>query len=72
MGSNRAPDLLLIDGGAGQIAAVHGALAELGITDLALVGVAKGPDRRPGQERLFVHGEEPPQDAAAGVTRRCA
>ena len=51
-----APDLLLIDGGAGQIAEVHGVLAELGFADLALVGVAKGPDRRPGQERLFVYG----------------
>jgi excinuclease ABC subunit C len=55
------PDVLLIDGGAGQIAAVHEALAELGITGLALVGVAKGPDRRPGQERLFVHGEPQPR-----------
>jgi len=51
-----APDLLLIDGGAGQIAEVHGVLAGLGFADLALVGVAKGPDRRPGQERLFVYG----------------
>lgn len=60
-GEQQGPDLLLIDGGAGQIAAVHGALAELGITQLALVGVAKGPDRRPGQERLFVQGEELPR-----------
>ena len=60
-GEQVKPDLLLIDGGAGQIAAVHVALAELGITDLALVGVAKGPDRRPGQERLFVYGEELPR-----------
>ena len=51
-----APDLLLIDGGIGQISQVHEALAELGFGDLALVGVAKGPDRRPGQERLFVWG----------------
>jgi excinuclease ABC subunit C len=51
-----APDLLLIDGGAGQIGEVHAVLAELGFSDLTLVGVAKGPDRRPGQERLFVHG----------------
>jgi excinuclease ABC subunit C len=60
-----APDLLLIDGGAGQVAAVHSALAELGITELALVGVAKGPDRRPGQERLFVHGEAVPRTLPA-------
>src|SRR5207237_10257919 len=57
-----APDLLLIDGGAGQISQVHAVLAELGYGDLTLVGVAKGPDRRPGQERLFVYG------AAAPVT----
>jgi excinuclease ABC subunit C len=50
------PDVLLIDGGLGQINEVHGVLAELGFGDLKLVGVAKGPDRKPGQERLFVHG----------------
>ena len=50
------PDLLLIDGGTGQIGEVHAVLAELGFSDLTLVGVAKGPDRRPGQERLFVYG----------------
>ena len=56
-----APDLLLIDGGLGQIAAVHDALAELGFDDVTLVGVAKGPDRRPGQERLFVYGAAAPR-----------
>ena len=50
------PDVLLIDGGLGQISQVHEVLAELGFSDLALVGVAKGPDRRPGQERLYVYG----------------
>jgi excinuclease ABC subunit C len=56
-----APDLLLIDGGLGQIAAVHEVLAELGFGDIMLVGVAKGPDRRPGQERLFVYGAAAPR-----------
>jgi excinuclease ABC subunit C len=56
-----APDLLLIDGGLGQIAAVHEALATLGFDDVTLVGVAKGPDRRPGQERLFVYGAAAPR-----------
>ena len=56
-----APDLLLIDGGLGQIAAVHEVLAGLGFGDLTLVGVAKGPDRRPGQERLFVYGAGAPR-----------
>jgi excinuclease ABC subunit C len=55
-----APDLLLIDGGQGQINEVHEVLAELGFGDLALIGVAKGPDRRPGQERLFVYGAVSP------------
>jgi excinuclease ABC subunit C len=55
-----APDLLLIDGGAGQISQVHEVLSELGFGDLTLVGVAKGPDRRPGQERLFVYGATAP------------
>jgi excinuclease ABC subunit C len=56
-----APDLLLIDGGPGQLAEVHAALAELGFGDLMIVGVAKGPDRRPGQERLFIHGAAAPR-----------
>jgi excinuclease ABC subunit C len=51
-----APDLLLIDGGLGQINQVHEELEVLGFGDITLVGVAKGPDRKPGQERLFVHG----------------
>lgn len=55
------PDLLLIDGGLGQIAQVHEVLAALGFEDVMLVGVAKGPDRRPGQERLFIHGAEAPR-----------
>jgi excinuclease ABC subunit C len=55
-----APDVLLIDGGAGQISQVHEVLTELGFPDLVLVGVAKGPDRRPGQERLFVYGAGAP------------
>ena len=56
-----APDLLLIDGGLGQINEVHAVLLGLGIEDLVLVGVAKGPDRRPGQERLFIHGAGAPR-----------
>jgi excinuclease ABC subunit C len=59
-GEVRAPDVLLIDGGLGQINEVHTELAQLGFAALKLVGVAKGPDRRPGQERLFVHGEPAP------------
>ena len=55
-----APDLLLIDGGLGQINEVHEVLLGLGFGDVTLVGVAKGPDRKPGQERLFVFGAAAP------------
>jgi excinuclease ABC subunit C len=51
------PDLLLIDGGAGQLSAVAGVLAELGIHDVPLVGVAKGPDRDAGREHFYVKGK---------------
>jgi len=51
-GESPCPDLLLIDGGQGQVNAVLPVLAELGFGDLHVVGVSKGPDRRPGQERL--------------------
>jgi excinuclease ABC subunit C len=60
-GEVSAPDLLLIDGGLGQVNEVHGVLASLGFDDLTLIGVAKGPDRRPGQERLFIHGAAAPR-----------
>jgi excinuclease ABC subunit C len=52
------PDLLLIDGGLGQLHAAMAALARVGVTDLAVVSVAKGSDRRVGQERLFFPGQE--------------
>ncbi|MEO8061981.1 MAG: excinuclease ABC subunit UvrC [Pseudomonadota bacterium] len=55
-----APDVLLIDGGLGQINEVYGELEQLGFATLKLVGVAKGPDRKAGQERLFVHGDPVP------------
>lgn len=54
------PDLLLIDGGPGQLTAVHGVLQELGISGLALVGVAKGADRKAGMEQLFLLGRKSP------------
>ncbi len=51
------PDLLLIDGGQGQLSAVLGVLTELGISDLKVVGVAKGPDRDAGREHFHMHGK---------------
>jgi excinuclease ABC subunit C len=51
------PDLILIDGGKGQVNAARAALAELGMNDVAVVGVAKGPERKPGLEELIVEAE---------------
>jgi excinuclease ABC subunit C len=53
------PDLLLIDGGAGQVGAVLEVMADLGVEDIAVVGVAKGVDRDAGMERFFIPGKEP-------------
>jgi excinuclease ABC subunit C len=53
------PDLVLIDGGAGQLAAAMEIMADLGVDDIAVVGVAKGPDRDAGLERLFMPGKTP-------------
>jgi excinuclease ABC subunit C len=52
-GEGMLPDLLLIDGGKGQVAKAREALADLGIVDLLVVGVAKGADRRAGHETLI-------------------
>ena len=60
------PDLVLIDGGKGQLSAAMGVLEELGVEDLAVVGVAKGPDRNAGRETFHLpDGREltlPPND----------
>ncbi|MDP9065390.1 MAG: excinuclease ABC subunit UvrC [Pseudomonadota bacterium] len=54
------PDVLLIDGGKGQLAAAAAAIGELGVAGVTLIGVAKGADRRPGQEQLFLLDRETP------------
>ncbi len=53
------PDLVLIDGGPGQLAVAEQVLADLGITDIPLVAIAKGPDRDAGRERFFLPGKPP-------------
>ena len=53
----KMPDLILIDGGKGQVAQARSALVELGLNDVSVVGVAKGPERKPGLEELIVEGE---------------
>lgn len=53
------PDLLLIDGGAGQVSAVGEIMAELGVEDIPFIGVAKGIDRDAGKEEFHRPGERP-------------
>jgi excinuclease ABC subunit C len=53
----KVPDLVLVDGGRGQAGAARAALAELGMNDVSVVGVAKGPERKPGLEELVIEGE---------------
>ena len=59
-GETAAPDLILIDGGKGQHRVAREVLVELGLAHLLSVGVAKGEERRPGRETLFVHGRAMP------------
>jgi excinuclease ABC subunit C len=53
------PDLVLIDGGQGQLTSALQVLDELGIDDMPIVGIAKGPDRDAGRERFFIPGRPP-------------
>jgi len=53
-GEGVAPDAIFIDGGRGQVGAAKAALAEVGLSDIALVGIAKGPERKPGLEELWI------------------
>ena len=53
------PDLLLVDGGQGQLNAATETLAALGVTDLPLIAIAKGPDRDAGRETFFMAGRSP-------------
>jgi excinuclease ABC subunit C len=53
------PDLVLIDGGAGQLSAVQAVLTDLGVTDVKVVAIAKGPDRDAGREWFHTDGKDP-------------
>jgi excinuclease ABC subunit C len=68
------PDLVVIDGGRGQLTAAQETLRALGITDIPLVAVAKGPDRDAGLETFFVPGRDPfklkPRDAVLYFVQR--
>lgn len=68
------PDLVLIDGGKGQLEAARKVLDELGITDVPLVGIAKGVDRNAGRETFFMVDKPsfklPPRDPALYFVQR--
>ena len=59
-GEGKAPDLILIDGGKGQVGAAHAALADLGLAELPMIGVAKGEERKPGLETLIFPDDREP------------
>jgi len=54
----KIPDLILIDGGRGQVAVASATLKDLGLHQVSIVGVAKGPERKPGMEELILEAEE--------------
>jgi len=59
-GDGKIPDILFIDGGKGQLHEAQKVLEELQISDVMLIGIAKGPERKAGAETLFVGGDETP------------
>jgi excinuclease ABC subunit C len=58
-GKWKRPDLVLIDGGPGQLSIACQVFADLGVEDVALVGISKGPDRDAGREHFYMPGKEP-------------
>jgi len=60
-GEGKTPDLILIDGGLGQLNAARAVMGDLGLHQIRMIGVAKGVERKPGQEQLVFPGEEEPR-----------
>jgi len=60
-GEGKTPDLILIDGGIGQLNAAKATMTELGLHEIRMIGVAKGVERKAGMEQLFIAGEEEPR-----------
>jgi excinuclease ABC subunit C len=54
------PDLVMIDGGAGQLAVAREVLADLGLHEICVMGIAKGPDRDAGREHFYLAGRDKP------------
>lgn len=67
-GEHPAPDILLIDGGKGQVAAAQKALTELKINNVMIVGVSKGPDRKAGMEKIILPDQDKPLDVTSGAS----
>ena len=59
-GEGKLPDILLIDGAKGQLTQAENVLEELQVTGVIMIGVAKGPDRKPGMETLWLSGNKQP------------
>ena len=67
-GEHQAPDILLIDGGKGQVSQAQKALDECGVNNVMIVGVSKGPDRKAGMEKLILVEQEQPLDVTPGAS----
>ncbi len=67
-GEHEAPDILFIDGGKGQVHEAQKALTELDVNDVMIVGVSKGPDRKPGMEKLILVEQEQPIEVTPGAS----
>jgi excinuclease ABC subunit C len=65
-GEHQAPDILFIDGGKGQVHEAQKALADLDINSVMIVGVSKGPDRKPGMEKLILVDQDRPMSISTG------
>jgi excinuclease ABC subunit C len=59
-GEAPVPDLLIVDGGKGQLTQAESVLEDLQLQGITLLGVAKGPSRKPGKEQLFLSGQDRP------------
>jgi len=67
-GEHQAPDILLIDGGKGQVAQAQKALEECAVNNVMIVGVSKGPDRKAGMEKLILVDQQQPLDVTPGAS----